>query len=651
MNQTFHDPLEAGRDAVRRRAWREAFELLSAAASALGPDDLEALAQAAWLNGHLKECIAARERAYGAYIAAGNSRRAAAVAMELARDHFAKQETAVGAGWLARAEHLLAIEPVSVEHGYLARLRTVIAFERDHDFDAALRHAQQALEIGTRFRDQDLMAVALHDRGRILVASGKVAEGNRLIDEAMVGAVAGELGTFATGIIYCNTIVSCKDSADYRRAAEWTEAAKRWCERQAVGGFPGLCRVYRAGIMHFRGEWSEAEREARRACDELQEFNLSYVAAAQYQLGEIRLHTGDLPGAAEAFRQAHELGRDPQPGRALLLLEEGKADAALSSLRAALADEKDRLSRVRLLPPLVEIAISAGALSEAATAVEELDRAVGVYGTEALEASAATARGALELAQGETDAARTTLRRAWRLWNEVDCPYEGARARMLLAKACLAAGDRETAALELQAAKSTFERLGATADARRTDRLLQEAGVAVVPVAPVDRSTHTFMFTDIVKSTPLVEAIGDEGWVDLLRWHDRTLRGLFARHGGAEIEHPGDGFFVVFDDVTEAVACAVAIQRALVDHRRAHGFAANVRIGLHRATVIRHGQEYRGRGVHTAARIAALAEGGEILTSRETAVSALPRFTTSPPRTVRLKGIADPVEVVAIEWR
>jgi class 3 adenylate cyclase len=172
---------------------------------------------------------------------------------------------------------------------------------------------------------------------------------------------------------------------------------------------------------------------------------------------------------------------------------------------------------------------------------------------------------------------------------------------------------------------------------------LREARV----VAP-RRVVKTFMFTDIVKSTNLVEAIGDEAWDSLLRWHDETLRGLFVAHRGEEVVSTGDGFFVGFDTTEAALGCAVAIQRTLAEHRRAHGFAPQVRIGVHASPATQVENNFRGRGVHEAARIAALAEGGEILASRETAGNYP---GTSEARTVTLKGISDPVEVVAIDWR
>jgi class 3 adenylate cyclase len=162
------------------------------------------------------------------------------------------------------------------------------------------------------------------------------------------------------------------------------------------------------------------------------------------------------------------------------------------------------------------------------------------------------------------------------------------------------------------------------------------------------RVVKTFMFTDIVKSTNLVEAIGDEAWETLLHWHDETLRGLFGEHRGEEVVSTGDGFFVGFESPEAAIGCAIAIQRTLADHRRAHGFAPQVRIGVHASPATQVANNFRGKGVHEAARIAALAEGGEILASRETA-GELP--AASEPRTVTLKGISDPVEVVSIEWR
>jgi class 3 adenylate cyclase len=202
--------------------------------------------------------------------------------------------------------------------------------------------------------------------------------------------------------------------------------------------------------------------------------------------------------------------------------------------------------------------------------------------------------------------------------------------------------------MELQAARSVFERLGAAPDMSQIDELLarEDPGSAVEP-----RAARTFVFTDIVRSTNLIEAIGDDAWMDLVRWHDEMLRSMLADHGGEEVDHAGDGFFVAFATADDAVACAVAIQRRLAGHRQSHGFAPSVRIGVHATAVSRSGREYRGKGVHEAARVGSLADGGEIVASEQTMENVAGQFVVSEPRSATLKGLSTPVEVVTIDWR
>ena len=167
--------------------------------------------------------------------------------------------------------------------------------------------------------------------------------------------------------------------------------------------------------------------------------------------------------------------------------------------------------------------------------------------------------------------------------------------------------------------------------------------------APPRRVVKTFAFTDIVGSTSLAEALGDEAWQTLMAWHDETLRGQFAAHHGQEVVTTGDGFFVGFDSPDDALACAIAIQRTLADHRRTSGFAPQVRIGIHLAGAQQVGRDYRGKGVNEAARIAGAAAGGEILASRETVDGT--RFATTQPRSIQLKGVREPMDVVSVEWK
>src|SRR5262245_57928425 len=352
-------------------------------------------------------------------------------------------------------------------------------------------------------------------------------------------------------------------------------------------------------------------------------------------------------------RRTSWAGRRNPASACLLRLAEGKIGAARASIKSALADDsRDRLARAHLLPAQVQIALAAGDVETARSTVEELEAIAVTFATPAMEAAALCARGQFQLAAGDTAGVQRSLRAGCRRWQELEAPYETARARMVLAAVHRATGDPETCALELAAARSAFDRLGAAIDAAQAAEV--QASLTATSSGgpePTRREARTFMFTDIVRSTQLVEAIGDEAWTDLVHWHDQALRALFAAHAGEEVDHAGDGFFVAFPTERPALDCGVAIQRALLEHRRRQGFAPQVRIGLHTAAAQWHDGAYRGKGVHVAARIAALAEAGEILASRDTVESPPPGTTLSAPRLVTPKGLSEPLQVVSIGWR
>jgi class 3 adenylate cyclase len=259
------------------------------------------------------------------------------------------------------------------------------------------------------------------------------------------------------------------------------------------------------------------------------------------------------------------------------------------------------------------------------------------------------AKGELLLGEDRPSEASPILGRSWRLWMENELPYESAQARLRYAEAISAEGDQATARRDLKAARAVFERLGATLDLQKVDALL---GPENGPAASAARVTRTFMFTDIVTSTDLIGLVGDEAWAELLSWHNRELRSAFAGHRGEEVKSTGDGFFVTFDDAAGAIECAIDIQRRLTRHRREHGFAPSVRIGLHAGDATRDGRDYGGRDVHIAARVCGAAGGEEILVTTVVLEHARStRFRASDPRALSLKGVREPVAVRAIEWR
>jgi class 3 adenylate cyclase len=474
-----------------------------------------------------------------------------------------------------------------------------------------------------------------------------VEEGWLLLEGVAAAAVGGELGGYTTGGVFCNVISVCRDLADYGRASEWADAAKRWCERQSISGFPGVCRVHRAEVLRLLGAWTEAESEVRLACEELREFSPAQAGAAFHELGEVRLRQGDLAGAEEAFAQAEEFREDPQPGRSLLLAARGEPASAAASIRSSLDDTWNQLKRARLLPAQAAIALLTAEPDVARAAALELGSIAESFGTSAIRADAETAWGIVALLEGNHAGALERVRAARALWREVEAPYEIASASLLMASIHLERGDLPAARLEAEAARSTFERLGATPAVARSDELL----LRLAPRGPSpDVTRRTFLFSDIVGSTRLIEAIGDEAWVALRRWHDDALRRSFDDHGGQEVDHAGDGFFVAFPDARHAVDCAIEIQRKLAAHRRDHGFAPRVRMGVHATEAIAHVGDYSGRGVHEAARIGAIATADEILASVAT-LEHLDGVRSGEPHDEQLKGLSEPVAVLAIEWR
>jgi class 3 adenylate cyclase len=281
-----------------------------------------------------------------------------------------------------------------------------------------------------------------------------------------------------------------------------------------------------------------------------------------------------------------------------------------------------------------------GDVQAAAEGVAELEDLARRFGTPGPAAAAAVARGQLALHRGDTEAATTSLQDGVRTWCEVDAPYEAAQARVLLARALAADGDDAGARLEVKAAARMVEELGVAVD------------LDITPPRPpeTERAVRSFLFTDIVESTPLLEAMGDDAWEPLLRWHDRTLRAEFARWRGEEVKHVGDGFFVAFAQPDDAISCAIAIQRALARHRETRGFAPIVRIGVHAGEATAREADYFGSAVTRAARISAAASGGEILASTDLVARCQRTVPAGEERTLDLKGITEPVAAVLVRW-
>jgi DNA-binding CsgD family transcriptional regulator/tetratricopeptide (TPR) repeat protein len=432
--------------------------------AALEAKDLEALATAAYLAGRDAESEATWSRAHQAYLERSDREAAARCAAWLAFGLFHRGAAAPGAGWMARAGRLLEeAGHDSVVHGYLLVPDAIRRIDTG-DLSGARATFQQAFEIAQRFGDRDLAALAGHGRGRALIRQGRVIEGMTMLDEAMVAVLADEVAPILAGDIYCSVVEACNEVFDWRRAREWTASLTEWCRSQPdLVRYRGQCLVYRAEILQLQGDWPEAMRDARQACEQLASLpGQPALGAAFYRIGEVHRLLGEFSRADEAYRQAAQAGRRPQPGLSLLRLARGEAEEAATALRAALDDTKERRTRARMLPALVDVELARGDADAARIAATELAEIASTFDALALWALSAHANGAVQLAQGDARGALAALRDAWTKWRELGIPYEEAQTRVLIAVASARLGDTDTKDIETDAARQAFKRLGAT---------------------------------------------------------------------------------------------------------------------------------------------------------------------------------------------
>jgi DNA-binding NarL/FixJ family response regulator len=504
MVETAAGSLELAREAFRRLAWAEAHAHFQAASRdvALCAEDLERMAVAADMLGEDSEFIDLAVRAHHAYLAEAKTEQAVRAAFWLGLFALTVAgDAAQSAGWLARGWRLLEDDPRDcVEHGYLMNLAALRCLSVEGDPVSGLSTFQQAASIARRFRDPQLIVFARMGEGHCLLALGRTNDGLALLDECMAAVVAGDLSPLAVGIVYCSVLSACQDVFDLRRAREWTAAFTRWCESQPdLVSFRGQCLVHRAELMQLQGEWPDAMQQAVLACERLSSpGSRPWAGAAYYQQAELYRLRGQFIEAESAYRSAGEWGFSLQPGLALLWLAEGRTASAVAAICRSLAETRGWAPRTKILPAHIEIMLASGDLKAARASANELSQSALQVSSPLLTAIAAHASGDVTLTEGDAAAALLVLRDAWRAFYMLEAPYEAARVRVSIAVACRELGDKNSADLELDAARQIFQRLGARPDLDRLAAL--EPGHSEAPGGLTDREVEVLRLIAAGKS-------------------------------------------------------------------------------------------------------------------------------------------------------
>ena len=460
--------LREARTAYAERAWRSAYDAFAAAESEapLDAEDYDRFAVTAHLLARMPDYFAIRERAYRSLLERGQPLAAAEAALWLGTQKLVQGDVAEGGGWIARAARIVAEDGTDSRAAAFLKVSSAFEAAAGGDLERAARIAEECVSAARRLGSEQYAALSIHQQGLFLLAAGHTEEGLACLDEAMLGVASGVCSAMVEGIIYCGVIQGCWSIYELTRAQQWTAAMTQWVTAQPdINNFTGECKVRRAELKQFNGRWPEALDEIGAVG--LAEPDQWASGRAASVRGDLDRLLGRFDSAEEYFTLAAKLGEDPQPGLALLRLARGSVQAAAAMARRSLAETRQTGKRIQVLAAATEILLTTGATDAAEDTAAELRDLATVNRSPVLAAVGQHAQASVCLARGAPADALPLLRAALGTWVRVRAPYDEARTRVLLAEACRALGDRESADREVDAARAIFQDLEAMPDLAR----------------------------------------------------------------------------------------------------------------------------------------------------------------------------------------
>jgi ATP/maltotriose-dependent transcriptional regulator MalT len=458
----------------------------------------ELLGLACWWLSDAETMFDSRERAYRLYRDRGDVRRAARMATWLDWDYRAfRGESAVANGWLRRARRLLEGHEDSAEYGWL--LEREADARLSSDAEGAAAQAAAAAELGRKHGDPDLEFIALSLQGLAQVTAGRVRDGMHRLDEATAAVVAGEMvDPSAAGVTCCHLIAACELVRDFDRAGQWCARVRDYCRRWNHPPLLAVCRTQYAGVLISRGDWRDAEAELSAALGELGALRPGWVGLGHVRLAELRRRQGRLEEAESLYRR-FEAAPEGTFGLAAVALDQRNPAEAERLARRVLRGlpAGNHGARAAALELIVLAAAAGGRPDSVSTELEELRRLATTVQSDALLASARLATGATAHARGERDPARIALDEATRLFERAEAPFDGLRARLLLAEALQADGAAAAARTEATAVATRARALGAEGLARQAEAFVE--ALAIRPGAQAARSPLTAREREVLR--------------------------------------------------------------------------------------------------------------------------------------------------------